>query len=100
LSAEFQQGILNDFIQAANQHQEVLNHDQRALNAFLISMPWHNFMESMDRVALHQLVSIPDRDESYAKTISDLTKDYFNTYMNKISQQSYLIRRKILSING
>jgi hypothetical protein len=100
LSAEFQQRILNDFAQAANQHQEVLNLDQRALNAFLVSMPWHTFMESMDRVALHQLVSIPDRDESYANKISDLTKEYFDTYMNKISEQSYLIRRKILSING
>ena len=92
--------ILNNFAQAANQHQELLNLDQRALNAFLISMPWHTFMESMDRVDLHQLVSIPDRDESYVNKISDLTKDYFETYMNKISQQSYLIRRKILSING
>jgi hypothetical protein len=34
LSAELQQRILNDFAQAANQLQEVLNLDQRALMLF------------------------------------------------------------------
>jgi hypothetical protein len=93
LSAELRQRIFNGFAQAANQHQEVLNLDQRAPNAFLVSMPWHTFMESMDRVALHQLMSIPDHDESYANKISDHTKEYFDIYMNKISEQSYLIQR-------
>jgi hypothetical protein len=51
LSAEFQQRILSDFAQAATQHRESFDLDLRALNAFLVSMPWHSFVDSL-RIAL------------------------------------------------
>jgi len=101
LSAEFQQCILSDFAQAATQHRESLDLDLRALNAFLVSMPWHSFVDSFeDRTALHQLVSVPGPREPYVNQIAMIVKDYFKTNMLKVGSQSYLLRRKIQSISG
>ena len=87
--------------ESANQPPEPFNVERRALNAFLVSMPWHTFVDFFnDRIALRNLVSIPDRNEAYVDQIASLVKDYFATNMSKVSTQSYLFRRKIMSING
>jgi len=101
LSAEFQHRILSDFTQASAQHRESFDLDLRALNAFLVSMPWHSFVDSFeDRIALHQLVSVPGPAEPYVNQIAMIVKDYFKANMLKVGNQSYLLRRKIQSISG